>query len=60
MSARIKPITKPGVKCHHGPTNTFIIGTPIGDLALECCPKGIHQLTAHETYADEDFKPNTR
>ncbi|CAD5118592.1 unnamed protein product [Dimorphilus gyrociliatus] len=31
-------------KCKYGPTNTYMINTPLGEFQLECCSYGIHSL----------------
>ncbi|XP_052261633.1 methylated-DNA--protein-cysteine methyltransferase-like isoform X6 [Dreissena polymorpha] len=44
-------------KCFYGPTNKFLVSTPIGDVELECCPKGIHSLCLVEGVNDTNFNP---
>ncbi|XP_064600931.1 methylated-DNA--protein-cysteine methyltransferase-like isoform X2 [Liolophura sinensis] len=48
---------KPGLKCHYGPTNTFLVETAIGLMELVCCPKGVHSLSQLSTITDANFKP---
>ncbi|XP_074648569.1 methylated-DNA--protein-cysteine methyltransferase-like [Tubulanus polymorphus] len=44
------------IACHHGPTNTYVLRTPIGDMDLETCPKGIHSLQQVQEIDDSTFK----
>lgn len=56
---RIMPIRSRAKRvCHHGPTNTFTVATPIGDLGIVSCPKGIHGITQSPELSDDDFHPD--
>lgn len=46
--------------CHHGPTNTFTVATPIGDIIIVSCPRGLHCITQNDELSDEDFKPDSQ
>ena len=46
--------------CPYGPTNTYIIDSPIGQLKLTSCLKGIHSLGMLENVTDENFRPDTK
>ncbi|XP_067672753.1 methylated-DNA--protein-cysteine methyltransferase-like isoform X2 [Haliotis asinina] len=53
--------TMPGkakLACHHGPTNTFTVTTPIGNMELISCPKGLHFLNQGDSINDDNFKPD--
>lgn len=43
--------------CRYGPTNTYSIRTPIGEMELTCCPKGIHTLGLLDSISDDNFSP---
>ncbi|XP_048758738.1 methylated-DNA--protein-cysteine methyltransferase-like [Ostrea edulis] len=30
--------------CQSGPTNTYVVSTPIGDMEIISCPRGLHSL----------------
>ncbi|KAL8588961.1 hypothetical protein ACOMHN_065743 [Nucella lapillus] len=54
-----KPVLSKAKKvCHHGPTNTFTVTTPIGDLIVISCPRGLHCVTQDAQLNDSDFKPD--
>ncbi|XP_060595225.1 methylated-DNA--protein-cysteine methyltransferase-like isoform X2 [Ruditapes philippinarum] len=44
-------------QCPYGPTNTFTFQTPIGHMAMTCCPKGLHTLGMAGEITDENFSP---
>lgn len=45
-------------RCHYGPTNTYTIQSPIGDLIVVSCPKGLHSLGQAKEISDENFAPD--
>ncbi|KAK3091673.1 hypothetical protein FSP39_021718 [Pinctada imbricata] len=45
------------MRCQYGPTNTFYISTPIGEVEIESCPKGLHSINQVGDN-DSNFKPN--
>ncbi|KAL5018580.1 hypothetical protein ScPMuIL_004302 [Solemya velum] len=45
--------------CNHGPTNTYLLATPIGEMVLVSCPKGIHSLSQVESITDDNFQPDS-
>lgn len=51
---------KPKVECHHGPTNTYVLDSPLGALEMTSCPKGLHSLGMHGTVTSETFRPDLR
>lgn len=51
--------TKRRFDCHHGPTNSYTIQTPIGDIEVISCPKGLHSVSQMDL-TDENFSPNLR
>lgn len=47
------------IKCSYGPTNSYTLTSPIGDIEVVSCPKGLHSLKqAGET--DEYFAPDLK
>ncbi|XP_076448905.1 methylated-DNA--protein-cysteine methyltransferase-like isoform X2 [Babylonia areolata] len=55
---KLKPACSKAKKvCHHGPTNTFIVTTPIGEIIIISCPRGLHCVTQNAELHDCDFKP---
>ena len=50
---------KSKLACHYGPTNSFVVATPIGDMCLVSCPKGLHVLKQADSICDENFCPDT-
>lgn len=48
---------KKSVKCPYGPTNTYTVKTPLGNMVLTCCPNGLHTLGMAEEVTDESFSP---
>ncbi|KAK7506619.1 hypothetical protein BaRGS_00002094 [Batillaria attramentaria] len=44
--------------CHHGPTNTFTVSTPIGEMLITSCPKGLHYVKQSPDTTDSVFKPD--
>ncbi|KAK7113175.1 methylated-DNA--protein-cysteine methyltransferase-like [Littorina saxatilis] len=46
--------------CHHGPTNTFFLATPIGQVSLTSCPRGLHSISQSSTLSDSDFSPDVK
>ena len=48
------------MKCHHGPTNTFTLGSPLGDLEVISCPFGLHSLKHMGESTDDNFSPDTK
>ncbi|KAL3876841.1 hypothetical protein ACJMK2_034627 [Sinanodonta woodiana] len=49
--------SKKGPRCNYGPTNTYIVTSPIGDMEILSCPKGLHNLHQVDTITDENFQP---
>ncbi|XP_041364650.1 methylated-DNA--protein-cysteine methyltransferase-like isoform X2 [Gigantopelta aegis] len=49
---------KSKLSCHYGPTNSFVVATPIGDMCLVSCPKGLHFLNQADSICDENFCPD--
>ncbi|XP_052817553.1 methylated-DNA--protein-cysteine methyltransferase-like [Mya arenaria] len=45
------------IKCQYGPTNTYIVATPLGDYEVVCCPKGLHDLGMVGSVNDANFTP---
>ena len=45
--------------CMHGPENTFTLSSPIGNLELICCAKGVHALNLSSYHDGNSFKPIT-
>ncbi|XP_064621924.1 methylated-DNA--protein-cysteine methyltransferase-like [Lineus longissimus] len=45
-------------KCYHGPPNTYILSSPIGNLELVSCARGIHTLGQVEGITDDTFQPD--
>ncbi|PVD38363.1 hypothetical protein C0Q70_00977 [Pomacea canaliculata] len=43
--------------CHHGPTNTYQVQTPLGEMTIVSCPKGLHSLS-QAARTDDTFKPD--
>ncbi|KAK6184239.1 hypothetical protein SNE40_006747 [Patella caerulea] len=50
--------SQPKISCLYGPTNTYMISTPVGELQLVSCPKGLHSLGQHSDLNDENFRPD--
>ncbi|XP_062594466.1 methylated-DNA--protein-cysteine methyltransferase-like [Saccostrea cucullata] len=42
--------------CQSGPTNTYIVSTPIGDMEIISCPRGLHSLQQMAPN-DKNFSP---
>jgi hypothetical protein len=47
------------VKCSYGPTNSYVVSTPIGDVQVVSCPKGLHSVSQIGD-TDEYFSPDIR
>ena len=47
------------IACQYGPTNTFYVATPIGDVEVVSCPKGLHSVSQVGDN-DESFAPDRR
>ena len=45
------------VKCSYGPTNSYVVSTPIGDVQVVSCPKGLHSVSQIGD-TDEYFSPD--
>ncbi|XP_052072013.1 methylated-DNA--protein-cysteine methyltransferase-like isoform X1 [Mytilus californianus] len=45
--------------CKYGPTNSYIVSSPIGDVEIVSCPKGLHSVKQVGD-TDEYFSPDTR
>ncbi|XP_022317796.1 methylated-DNA--protein-cysteine methyltransferase-like [Crassostrea virginica] len=43
--------------CQSGPTNTYVVSTPIGDMEIVSCPRGLHSLQQMAPN-DQDFTPS--
>ncbi|KAL4239651.1 hypothetical protein ACF0H5_000458 [Mactra antiquata] len=46
-----------GGNCPLGPTNTYRVTSPVGDIIYTSCPKGLHSLGIAEEVTDENFSP---
>lgn len=44
--------------CSHGPTNDYIVASPIGNLRVKSCPSGLHSLHQTDDITDDTFQPN--
>ncbi|XP_014661498.1 PREDICTED: methylated-DNA--protein-cysteine methyltransferase-like [Priapulus caudatus] len=44
--------------CFHGPTNTYTVTSPIGDILVTSCPRGVHSIEQQKGITDDDFLPN--
>ncbi|XP_013414906.1 methylated-DNA--protein-cysteine methyltransferase [Lingula anatina] len=43
-------------KCQYGPTNTYILSSPIGNFEVICCQNGIHSMGQIKEITDETFR----
>jgi len=46
--------------CNDGkvrPVEEFIVSSPIGDMLLKACSKGLHMINQVEESSDENFNP---
>lgn len=55
MSKSIRRSSK--INCSNGPTNTYLISTPIGTCSLVSCARGLHSLELQDVDDDDSFKP---
>ncbi|XP_064478755.1 methylated-DNA--protein-cysteine methyltransferase-like [Ornithodoros turicata] len=46
------------VTCSHGPTNDYVLTSPIGTILVKSCPSGLHSVGQTEDVTDDTFKPN--
>lgn len=46
--------------CPYGPTNDYMLSSPIGLLVVKSCPHGLHELHQAEDITDKTFAPNGR
>ncbi|KAH9365607.1 hypothetical protein HPB48_005795 [Haemaphysalis longicornis] len=46
--------------CPYGPTNDYVLSSPIGQLAVKSCPHGLHSLHQVEGIDDATFAPDPR
>ncbi|KAH7942983.1 hypothetical protein HPB52_003053 [Rhipicephalus sanguineus] len=44
--------------CPYGPTNDYVLSSPIGRLAVKSCPHGLHSL--HQMDDEANFSPDLR
>jgi len=44
-------------KCPYGPTNTFHVTSPVGEIVVTCCLKGVHSMGIVEGVNDSNFIP---
>lgn len=44
--------------CPYGPTNDYVLSSPIGQLAVKSCPHGLHSLHQVEGIDDATFAPD--
>ncbi|XP_033736543.1 methylated-DNA--protein-cysteine methyltransferase-like isoform X1 [Pecten maximus] len=57
MSVKAKRQRCVGSSCHHGPTNTYLVSTPVGTMELVSCPRGLHYMSQTDE-TDENFTPD--
>lgn len=44
--------------CHHGPTNSFTVSSPIGEIIITSCPRGVHGICQSNDLTDDNFQPD--
>uniref|UniRef100_G3MPC3 Methylated-DNA--protein-cysteine methyltransferase n=1 Tax=Amblyomma maculatum TaxID=34609 RepID=G3MPC3_AMBMU len=44
--------------CPYGPTNDYVLSSPIGRLAVKSCPHGLHSLHQVDDIDDATFSPD--
>lgn len=49
---------RPTKGCPYGPTNDYLLSSPIGKLLIKSCPHGLHELHQVEDVNDSTFAPD--
>lgn len=45
--------------CYHGPTNTYTVTSPIGDIQVTSCPCGVHSIEQTSDIYENNFFPDS-